>query len=78
MKAPDTDFYLAVMAAVSGGILILIEPDGSSRQKWLYWAVAPMVAAICTALATTSIPLSLGAGVAVLFLAAVGYLRYKT
>ncbi|WP_371750558.1 hypothetical protein [Mycobacteroides sp. LB1] len=77
MTAPNPDFYMALMAAVSGGILLFAEPGESSRQKWLYWAVAPIAAVICTALATKSIPLSLVAGSAALFLAAVNYVRYK-
>lgn len=41
MRAPEPDFYMALMAAVIGGVSLFTEPRESAVQKWLYWAVAP-------------------------------------
>ncbi|GLE57588.1 hypothetical protein [Mycobacteroides chelonae] len=77
MRTPDPDFYVALMAAISGGICIFAEPRESTLQKWLYWAVAPAVAVICISLALKSVLAGLGLGVFVVLFMAMGYLRYK-
>ncbi|ALR14317.1 membrane protein [Mycobacteroides saopaulense] len=77
MRAPDPEFYVALMAAVSGGICIFAEPRESVLQKWLYWAVAPLVAIVCISLALKSVVAGLGLGVFVVLFLAMGYFRYK-
>ncbi len=77
MRAPDPDFYVALMAAVSGGICVLAEPRESTLQKWLYWAVAPAVAIACISLALESVLAGFGLGVFVVLFLALMYLRYK-
>ncbi|TDZ42809.1 hypothetical protein [Mycobacteroides franklinii] len=77
MRAPEPDFYIALMAAVSGGIGLLAEPHESTVQKWLYWAVAPAVAVVCISLALKSVLAGLGLGAFVLLFLAMIYLRYK-
>ncbi|TDZ82108.1 hypothetical protein DE4585_02637 [Mycobacteroides salmoniphilum] len=77
MRAPAPDFYMALMAVVTGGICILVEPRESTVHKWLYWAVAPAVAAVCAWQAFGSVLAGLGSGAfAILFLAMM-YLRYE-
>ncbi|MGV0583797.1 hypothetical protein ABQE45_08625 [Mycobacteroides chelonae] len=73
MSAPEPDFYMALMAAVSGGIGLLAEPRESTVQKWLYWAVA----VVCISLALKSVLAGLGLGAFVLLFLAMMYLRYK-
>lgn len=50
MRAPEPDFYIALMAAVIGGVSRFTEPRESTAQKWLYRAVAPAVAVVCISL----------------------------
>ncbi|RIS79127.1 hypothetical protein [Mycobacteroides abscessus] len=77
MRAPEPDFYMAVMAAVIGGVSLFAEPRESTVQKWLYWVVAPAVAVVCISLALKSVLAGLGLGAFVLLFLAVTYLRYK-
>ncbi|QCH25223.1 hypothetical protein [Mycobacteroides salmoniphilum] len=77
MRAPDPAVYVALMAAVSGGICILAEPRESTVQKWLYWAVAPLVAVVCISLALKSVLAGLGIGAFVVLFLALTHLRYK-
>lgn len=76
-ESPGTELYIALMAAVRGGIGLLAEPRESTVQKWLYWAIAPAVAAVCISLALKSVLAGLGLGVFVLLFLAMMYLRYK-
>ncbi|SKX16145.1 Uncharacterised protein [Mycobacteroides abscessus subsp. massiliense] len=77
MRAPEPDFYMALMAAVCGGIGLLAEPRESTVQKWLYWAIASAVATVCISLALKSVLAGLGLGAFVLLFLAMMYLRYK-
>lgn len=77
MRAPDPDFYMALMAAVTGGICLFAEPRESTAQKWLYWAVAPAVAVVCISLAFKSMLAGLLLGPFVALFLAMTYLRYK-
>nr|WP_234797703.1 MULTISPECIES: hypothetical protein [Mycobacteroides] len=77
MRAPEPDFYIALMAAVIGGVSLFAEPRESTAQKWLYWVVAPAVAVVCISLALKSVLAGLGLGAFVLLFLAMTYLRYK-
>jgi len=77
MRAPDPEFYAALTAIVTGGICVLAEPRESTVQKWLYWAVAPVVAIICISLAFKSVLAGLGLGAFVVLFIVMGYFRYK-
>ncbi|EIU13941.1 putative membrane protein [Mycobacteroides abscessus 5S-0422] len=77
MRAPEPDFYIALMAAVIGGVSLFAEPRESAVQKWLYWAVAPAVAVVCISLVFQSVLTGLGLGAFVLLFLAMTYLRYK-
>ncbi|WP_182865549.1 hypothetical protein [Mycobacteroides abscessus] len=77
VRAPEPDFYIALMAVVSGGVSLFAEPRESTVQKWLYWVVAPAVAVICISLALKSVLAGLGLGAFVLLFLAMMYLRYK-
>lgn len=77
MRVPEPDFYMAVMAAVIGGVSLFAEPRESTVQKWLYWVVAPAVAVVCISLVFKSVLAGLGLGAFVLLFLAMMYLRYE-
>ncbi|WP_078308633.1 MULTISPECIES: hypothetical protein [unclassified Mycobacterium] len=62
---------------MSGGICILAEPRESTVQKWLYRAVAALVAVVCISLALKSVLAGLGIGAFVVLFLALTYLRYE-
>lgn len=69
--------YAVVLFFIVMGTMTWINPDKGILQKWLYWAVVPLLIAGILSLAFNNIIGGIGAATPFIALLYVGYFRYR-
>jgi hypothetical protein len=64
------------MGIVCIATMIFVDPGQSTRNKWIFWCLSPLIAIACFGLAFNSVLAAVGWGVGVIVYFVGGYFRY--
>ena len=69
--------YLVLLVAFNMAVFVFVKPDKSPVQKWVYWAVVPVVNIVVMAVLFNDVVAGLGLGGLMFATLAVGYFGYR-
>lgn len=64
------------MTIVCAATMMFIDPGKNTRNKWIFWCIAPIIGALCFGLAFNSVLVAFGMGAVVMVYFVFGYFRY--